>query len=174
MHTSAAEGKNYIYYHTPHRFSQFRPGVIVIGKTDGSLDIWDLLDQSHKYTIQYQVVACALTAIKFHETLPQIVAVGDIDGTLHLLEFPGTLCRKQGDEEKTMMEFWEREVKRVNYYTERFKMRDEQSKLEKQEKEKIEALELAKEAKHQEVNTIYIYCSFYQLKGKERRRIRRY
>ena len=25
-------------------FSPFRPGVIVIGKTDGNIDIWDLLD----------------------------------------------------------------------------------------------------------------------------------
>lgn len=32
-------------------FSPFRPGVIVIGKTDGSLDVWDFMDQSHKYTI---------------------------------------------------------------------------------------------------------------------------
>lgn len=81
-------------------FSPFRPGVIVVGKTDGALDIWDFLDQSHKWTIQYNVVACALTSLKFHETLQHIVAVGDIDGTLHLLEFPGTLFRKQGDEEK--------------------------------------------------------------------------
>ena len=32
-------------------FSPFRAGVIVVEKTDGNLDVWDLLDQSHKWTI---------------------------------------------------------------------------------------------------------------------------
>lgn len=32
-------------------FSPSRPGVIVIGRTDGNLDVWDFLDQSHKATM---------------------------------------------------------------------------------------------------------------------------
>lgn len=65
--------------------------------------------------------------------------MGDVDGTLHLLEFPSTLSRIQGDEKKfhiiqyirSMQEFWDREVKRVEYYTQRFKIRDEQAKADK-------------------------------------------
>jgi len=38
------------------------------------------------------------------------LAIGDIDGSLHIIEIPTTLCRKLGDEEKTMEEFWDREV----------------------------------------------------------------
>lgn len=49
-----------------------------------------------------------------------------------------------------MQEFWDREVKRVEYYSERFRIRDEQYKAEKMLKEQQEQLEIAKEAtKHQ-------------------------
>ncbi|CAD8180809.1 unnamed protein product [Paramecium pentaurelia] len=115
-------------------FSPFRAGVIIIGKTDGNLDVWDMLDQSHKWTLQFQVVACAITSLKFNENMAHIVAVGDSDGTLHLLEFPQSLCKDQGNEIKVMRQFWEREVKRVNYYQERFKLREQQAK-EQNEKE---------------------------------------
>lgn len=47
------------------------------------------------------------------------------------MEFPGTLCRKSGDEERIMYEFWEREVRRVDYYNDRFRERDEIAKAEK-------------------------------------------
>lgn len=54
-------------------FSPSRPGVILIGRSDGNLDIWDLIDQSHKPTIQYQVVAKPLSYIKFHDNLHHTV-----------------------------------------------------------------------------------------------------
>ncbi|CAK59134.1 unnamed protein product (macronuclear) [Paramecium tetraurelia] len=115
-------------------FSPFRAGVIIIGKTDGNLDVWDMLDQSHKWTLQFQVVACAITSLKFNDNMAHIVAVGDSDGTLHLLEFPQSLCKDQGNEIKVMRQFWDREVRRVNYYQERFKLREQQAK-EQNEKE---------------------------------------
>jgi hypothetical protein len=37
-----------------------------------------------------------------------------------------------------MQEFWDREVKRVEYYTERFRIRDELAKAEKQAREQHE------------------------------------
>ncbi|KAM3134985.1 hypothetical protein pb186bvf_012985 [Paramecium bursaria] len=52
-------------------FSPFRAGVIVVGKTDGNLDVWDLLDQSHKWTIQFQVAACSCTSLKFNNNQPK-------------------------------------------------------------------------------------------------------
>lgn len=50
-----------------------------------------------------------------------------------------------------MSEFWEREVKRVLYYTERFRIRDEVSKAEKLHREHQEQLETAKENQKAEV-----------------------
>ncbi|CAD8192077.1 unnamed protein product [Paramecium pentaurelia] len=125
-------------------FSPYRAGVIIVGKTDGNLDVWDMLDQSHKWTIQFQVVACAITSLKFNDNMAHIVAVGDSDGTLHLLEFPQSLCKDQGNEVKAMRLFWEREVKRVNYYSERFKIREQQAK---QQNEKDIQAQPAKETK---------------------------
>ncbi|CAD8097046.1 unnamed protein product [Paramecium sonneborni] len=95
-------------------FSPYRAGVIIIGKTDGNLDVWDMLDQSHKWTLQFQVVACAITSLKFNDNMAHIVAVGDSDDL--------------GIEVKAMRLFWEREVKRVNYYSDRFKVRESQAK----------------------------------------------
>ena len=55
---------------TSGSFSPFRPGIIIIGRSDGILDIWDFMDQSHKWTMQHSVVPkIALTCLKFHTFL---------------------------------------------------------------------------------------------------------
>eukprot|EP00825_Cyclidium_porcatum_P013489 TRINITY_DN1710_c0_g1_i3.p1 TRINITY_DN1710_c0_g1~~TRINITY_DN1710_c0_g1_i3.p1 ORF type:complete len:391 (-),score=72.50 TRINITY_DN1710_c0_g1_i3:242-1414(-) len=126
-------------------FSPSRPGVILIGRSDGNLDIWDLIDQSHKATIQYQVVAKPLTYIKFHDNLHHTVAIGDIDGFVHIIELPSTFCRKMGEEERTMKQFLAREVARVNYFKNRFKLREETFKKDTEEEEKQKEV---KEEKH--------------------------
>lgn len=51
-----------------------------------------------------------VTCLKFNESHFNNLAVGDIEGSLHIIELPTTLCRKLGEEEKTMEEFWDREV----------------------------------------------------------------
>lgn len=78
-------------------WSRTRPGVIFIGRSDGNLDIWDFLDQSHKCTIQYQVAAVGLYSIRFHPYTFNLIAVGDDDGVLHILELSFTLSRQIGE-----------------------------------------------------------------------------
>lgn len=95
-------------FHTCGCWSQTRAGVLFIGKEDGTLDIWDFIDQSHKFTIQYTVTSIGLSSLKFHDNLTNVLAVGDVEGTLHILELPFTLIRKVGDEDKTMSDFWGR------------------------------------------------------------------
>lgn len=46
-------------------FSPTRPGVIFLGKSDGMLEVWDFLDQSHRASFTMGVTACALTSISF-------------------------------------------------------------------------------------------------------------
>ena len=79
-----------------------------IGKSDGTIDIWDFMDQSHKWTMQYPVGSVGLSCLKFHDHNPHILAVGSQEGSLHILELPFTLFRKVGDEDKTMNDFWDR------------------------------------------------------------------
>lgn len=57
--------------------------------------------------------------------------MGDVDGTVHILELPYALWKKIGDEEKTMSDFWKREVLRVKYFKKRFEIREEDSKKQK-------------------------------------------
>lgn len=75
------------------QFSPTRPGIIIIGKTDGWIEIWDLLDQSHKYTMSYQVVANPLTYLKFNENVSHSIAIGDQEGKVYVLELPTTLTK---------------------------------------------------------------------------------
>lgn len=46
-------------------FSPTRPGVIFLGKSDGMLEVWDFLDQSHRASLTMGVTACALMSIAF-------------------------------------------------------------------------------------------------------------
>lgn len=72
-------------FHTCGCWSLTRAGVIFIGKEDGTLDIWDFIDQSHKWTIQYTVTSFGLSSLRFHDNLTNVLAVGDVEGTLHIL-----------------------------------------------------------------------------------------
>lgn len=89
-------------YHTCGCWSPSRAGIIFIGKSNGTIDIWDFMDQSHKWAMQYSVGSVGISSIKFHETNQNILSVGSQEGTLHILELPFTLVRKIGDEDKTM------------------------------------------------------------------------
>ena len=48
-------------------FSPSRPGVVFIGRSDGELDVWDFIDQSHKETTKFPVVTTGLSFMKFHD-----------------------------------------------------------------------------------------------------------
>jgi len=49
-------------------WSPSRPGVIVIGKSDGTVDVWDFIDQSHKPSVSVPVAAHGLSSIRFRNT----------------------------------------------------------------------------------------------------------
>lgn len=78
------------------------------------------MDQSHKWNMQYSVGSVGISSMKFHEYCPNILSVGSQEGSLHILELPFTLVQKIGDEDKTMNEFWNREIESVKYFNKRF------------------------------------------------------
>lgn len=106
-------------------FSPFRPGVIIIGRNDGQIDIWDFVDQSHKETMTHSIVACGISSLRFNQDIPNVISVGDCDGMLHIIDLPYNFYKESSSEKENMMEFWEREVKRVEYVEKRFKLREE-------------------------------------------------
>jgi WD40 repeat protein len=126
-------------------FSPTRPGVILVGRSDGILEVWDLTDQSHKCIIPYQVGSFGVSYIKFQEGTSNMVNVGDMEGALHVLMLPQNLSKKVGNEENTMNEFFLREVRRVDYFRKRFDIRDELHKKKQEDKEREEQHKESKE-----------------------------
>mmetsp|Transcript_7928 Transcript_7928/g.15397 ORF Transcript_7928/g.15397 Transcript_7928/m.15397 type:complete len:653 (-) Transcript_7928:2089-4047(-) len=122
------------YYSTAYMtcgdFSPTRPGVIIIGRSDGRLDIWDFSDQSHKESINYSIASDRLSVLRFLPVRksPQLVAVGDSTGVVHILEIPRNLSKGPDSEKRMIYEFWEREEERVSYFNKRFEIRQEEAR----------------------------------------------
>ena len=108
-------------YLTCGRWSPTRPGVIVLSRADGVVDIWDLTDQSHKPSMSAPIAQKQITSMEFADPGPsnpgaiQLLAAGDASGNLHILEMPRPLRRPSPNEKVSMRSFFDREVQRVNY-----------------------------------------------------------
>jgi WD40 repeat protein len=115
-------------YLTCGRWSPTRPGVLMVAKADGSIDVWDFTDQSYRPSATVNIAPSAITSMQFwinhNSTKQQLLAAGDVSGNLHMLDIPMNLWRALGNE-KTMMEaFFAREKVHVDYVTERTVVRD--------------------------------------------------
>eukprot|EP00698_Gefionella_okellyi_P010813 TRINITY_DN2837_c0_g1_i2.p1 TRINITY_DN2837_c0_g1~~TRINITY_DN2837_c0_g1_i2.p1 ORF type:complete len:688 (-),score=113.97 TRINITY_DN2837_c0_g1_i2:175-2238(-) len=117
------------------RWSPTRASVIFVGKADGNVEIWDLLDQSHKPSMTSNVSPLPLQSMEFwhfHDgrVHAQLLAVGDDDGTARVLELPRKLTRpaQQQDEVVFMQAFVNAEVKRVAYVKERLEVRKHEAR----------------------------------------------
>lgn len=102
------------------RWSPTRPGVIVLSRADGAVDIWDLTDQSHKPSMSAPIASTKLTSMEFAERKSnaasmQLLAAGDGGGNLHILEMPRPMRRPSPNETSVMRDFFDREVQRVQY-----------------------------------------------------------
>ncbi|KAK2569985.1 Dynein axonemal intermediate chain 3 [Acropora cervicornis] len=110
---------------TKGHWSPSRPGVFFITRTDGSVDVWDLLDRSHEPSLTQNVTASPITTIAPHQvsSKQQLLAVGDNVGTLHVMEVPWNLRHPSSNEAVAMENFFEREMKRLAFVEERMKIR---------------------------------------------------
>jgi hypothetical protein len=112
-------------------WSLTRPGVFYISKSDGSIEIWDLMDQSHSPSSIQSVSSRAISYMEIHQSpvsaksrsFQQFIAAGDDEGTLHILEAPRTLTRALKNEKASVKTFFEREVRRIGYVRERKELR---------------------------------------------------
>jgi len=123
-------------YLTCGRFSPTRPGVIFTSRADGCLDIWDLVDRSHEPSLQHNVGPEAVTALEFWgDGNLQLLAVGDKQGTLHILEIPRTLRRPVANEQGIVEALLKREESRVGYMETRMKIREKELSIKEAEDE---------------------------------------
>jgi WD40 repeat protein len=112
---------------TGGHWSPTRAGVFFIARADGNIEVWDLLERSHEPAKVQNVSAAPITCIfPFHmrERL-QLLAVGDHLGTLHIVEIPWSYKKDATNEVASIEGFFDREVKRLQYFEERARNRAE-------------------------------------------------
>lgn len=112
-------------------WSPTRPAVIFLGRSDGRMDVWDLADQTHKPVLSEPVASGKVTSMEFYSAkgpggaMQQLLAVGDEQGNLHVLDLPRLLSKPLHAEKETMQTYVLREARRVEYVNERAAAREE-------------------------------------------------
>ncbi|XP_007944383.1 dynein axonemal intermediate chain 3 [Orycteropus afer afer] len=145
--------------YTSGHWSLTRPGVFYIGREDGYIDIWDLLEKTHEPAQSQNICITMITYIKpwILSAKQQFIAIADYYGTLHILEIPWTLSHPSSNEIASVNHYFEREVKHLEYVEHRKKIREqekEQMELEI-EKEKIKTYQKSKEQIEAELKMDY-------------------
>jgi WD40 repeat protein len=153
---------------TVARWSPVRPGVLFVGKADGTLDVWDLVDKSHIPSLSQSVCSSAIHSMEFVVIQPRsgptqtqnpvsaesvdvnskehqknielLLAVGDAHGRLHVIEIPKSLVRKIPKEKSIVSNLFSREEARVDYSARRLGKRGAQNLEEAEEKERIKTV----------------------------------
>lgn len=124
--------------YTSGHWSLTRPGVFYIGREDGYIDIWDLLEKTHEPAQSQNICITMINCIKpwTFTAKQQFIAVGDYYGTLHILEIPWTLSHPSTNEASSINHYFEREVKHLEYMEQRKKIREQERKEMALEREK--------------------------------------
>eukprot|EP00485_Elphidium_margaritaceum_P006079 CAMPEP_0202699586 /NCGR_PEP_ID=MMETSP1385-20130828/12809_1 /ASSEMBLY_ACC=CAM_ASM_000861 /TAXON_ID=933848 /ORGANISM="Elphidium margaritaceum" /LENGTH=1114 /DNA_ID=CAMNT_0049356565 /DNA_START=30 /DNA_END=3374 /DNA_ORIENTATION=+ len=136
-------------------WSPTRPAVILTAKYDGSIDVWDLLDQTYSPVIKSSPVSSvAITSItfapsaKFVKNGVQQLAVGDCNGNLRILQIPRNLAIPLTNENVLMAQFYQKEYVRIQFINRRYKL-NKRNTLEMEKRQK-EQRELERERREQQ------------------------
>uniref|UniRef100_A0A8C8X5N5 Dynein axonemal intermediate chain 3 n=1 Tax=Panthera leo TaxID=9689 RepID=A0A8C8X5N5_PANLE len=145
--------------YTAGHWSLTRPGVFYIGREDGYMDIWDLLEKTHEPAQSQNICITMITYIKpwTFTAKQQFIAIADYYGTLHILEIPWTLSHPSTNEASSMSYYFEREVKHLEYVEQRKKIREQEKKeMELElEKKKTKTYQKSKEQMEAELKADY-------------------
>eukprot|EP00887_Chlorella_sp_A99_P005614 scaffold1.g5614.t1 len=97
-------------------WSPSKPGVVLLGRGDGKLEAWNLLDRSHQPELVAAAAPAALTALACADAGGgagrggrQVLAVGDASGAVRLVEVPRALRRRGHAEVRQAAALLERE-----------------------------------------------------------------
>ncbi|NXO37575.1 WDR63 protein, partial [Locustella ochotensis] len=99
--------------YTAGQWSLTRPGVFFIGRDNGNIDIWDLLEKTHEPSHFQNISKSVITFISPSSASAEqhFLAVSDSLGVLHILEICHTLCHPPSNEHANILDYFEREVK---------------------------------------------------------------
>jgi len=96
-------------------WSPSRPAVLFTAKQDGTIDIWDLLDQTHSAVISNApICSTPITAISFSPFSPNNIAVADSDGNLRIITVPTTFTLPLRHEKTMIARFYQKEESKTN------------------------------------------------------------
>ncbi|XP_006740857.1 WD repeat-containing protein 63 [Leptonychotes weddellii] len=151
--------------YTAGHWSLTRPGVFYIGREDGYIDIWDLLEKTHEPALSQNICITMITYIKpwTFSAKQQFIAIADYYGTLHILEIPWTLSHPSTNEVSSMNHYFEREVKHLEYVEERKKIREQEKKEMELELEKTKVKTYQKSKEQLEAELKMDYESYLEL-----------
>ncbi|XP_030062184.1 dynein axonemal intermediate chain 3 [Microcaecilia unicolor] len=127
---------------TAGHWSLSRAGVFFIGKEDGNVDIWDLLEKTHEPSQTQNISSVLITCIKpwIVSSKQHFLAVSDEYGTLYILEIPWTLRSLSSNETSLVQNYFEREVKHLDYLQQRkiFRAKEKKEAELQEEMKKLE------------------------------------
>ena len=95
-------------------WSPTRAGVFFVTRYDGVLDIWDYFYRQNEVAYSHKVGDITLSSIAVQGTMQaggKLVAIGDTQGTVSLLELCESLAQSQANERKAIDLMFEREMK---------------------------------------------------------------
>jgi WD40 repeat protein len=118
-------------YLTSGRWSPSRPGMLLISKADGCIDVWDFTDSSTRPSAILTTIPSRITSMEFltgkaTTAREQLLAVGDVVGSLHVFDVPRTLWKPVPNERTIMQNFFNREIKRLGFVDKRKEAREEE------------------------------------------------
>lgn len=101
-------------YLTSGCWSPTRAGVFFVTRMDGVVDIWDYFYRQNEVAYSHKVGDSMLSSIAVQGSTQQggrLVAIGDVTGTVSLLELCESLAASQTNERKAIDLMFEREMK---------------------------------------------------------------
>jgi len=111
-------------------WSPTRPGVIYITKIDGTIDVWDFMTEGcYAPHSTMSLVPNSINTVDFASSAsnPQILAVGDERGVLHMFELPRHFVHPYPHEEEHIRQFLDRELKCKSMHVEQMNEKAEDS-----------------------------------------------
>ncbi|XP_063991901.1 dynein axonemal intermediate chain 3-like isoform X2 [Diachasmimorpha longicaudata] len=97
-----------------------RPTVVLLGRADGTIEIWDLIVKSHEACFTQNLSGRMITGIYTHELYlnPQCVVFCDYNGAMRVFLAPASLLLFEETQIKWMRSFVDREVDRIREFHE--------------------------------------------------------
>jgi len=102
-------------YLTGGCWSPTRAGVFYVARSDGVVDVWDITHSQNEVAYSHKVSDAALSSISIEGNTQgggKLVAVGDVNGTVSMLEVCDSLAVQQMNEKSNVNAIFERETKR--------------------------------------------------------------